>query len=144
MKKQSRILARSVIEICKDLPAEKHGEVIDAALAYLHAHHLSREVKMFPRILKAALEESTGTLSARMHSSSGKVEEKERAALLSALESSLKRKVDLTEHADQSLLGGALLEVGDERFDASLSGALREYAALLHAPLSLSSPPFFP
>lgn len=136
MKKQSRVIAEAVVDICKDLPPEKHGEVIDAALSYLHAHHLSREVKMFPRILKKVLEERTQTMSACLHSSSGQVDTKERDTVLGALETSLKRKMNLTDHADPTLLGGVLLEVGDERFDATLRGALRECALILSTPIS--------
>ena len=47
-----------------------------------------------------------------------------REDIVAAMERSLDRTTELSEHADPALLGGAVLTVGDERLDMSLRGAL--------------------
>jgi F-type H+-transporting ATPase subunit delta len=52
--------------------------------------------------------------------------------LIAALEKKLKVKVQLHQHTDPTLLGGAKLHVGDEVTDVSLLGRLQRLASHLH------------
>jgi F0F1-type ATP synthase delta subunit len=139
MKTNARIIARAIVEICKDLPAEKHAEVLDAALFVMHTRHLSREVKMFPRVLKQALEESAKTASGSLLTATGSLDDAEKEKIVTALEEALKRSVHLSLLGDASVLGGVLLSIGDERFDATLRGALEQCRTFLQAPISTPS-----
>ena len=48
------------------------------------------------------------------------------AAIAKYLQSKLGRSVEVTERADPSLIGGAILQYGDVQIDLSVRGALRD------------------
>lgn len=58
-------------------------------------------------------------------------EQKQR--LSQALEKRLDRRVELSVHADQSIIGGVVIEAGDEVIDASLRGRLNRLANTMGA-----------
>lgn len=118
------LAARTLVEHCAGRPPDEQAAACDAALHFLAQQELSpsalrgfliavrRELTMHPKIIPALLTTSTG------HAGAAK------ASILSALEKTMDATVDLTEHHDPTILGGALLAVGDDRLNTSLRGAL--------------------
>lgn len=123
MKITPQDIARALIETCKSLPEAEYPSVAEAALEMLRSRGLSRAVRTFPRLVRETLEHREGIVFAMLTTPSGD------AGLLTdvistALAAGLKKKVEMTQTADSTLLGGAKVTAGDERFDASLRGAL--------------------
>lgn len=115
-------VALSLVETCKSLPEERYPEAADAALEMLRRHGLSRALRTFPRMVREVLRKRERMVFGSLTVPNGGEEAATR--LLPVLEKALGRKVSLAGWSDPSLLGGALLQVGDDRFDASLRGAL--------------------
>ncbi len=124
MKATEQDIARAFIATVHSLPESDAAAACDAAIVALHTHGFGRSVRLFPRVVRDMLLKEEGMLSAQITTSTGDVGEM-RGGLVSALETSLQKKVTLEERKDPSLLGGALLQVGDERFDFSVRGILR-------------------
>jgi F0F1-type ATP synthase delta subunit len=78
---------------------------------------------MLPRLVREARGKHGKTVSIVLMTPTGDLGASRRA-MLEALEKLSGREAELEEQADPSLLGGAVLAYGDERFDASLRGAL--------------------
>lgn len=57
-----------------------------------------------------------------------------RDAIAHALGQALGRKFSLEEQTDASLIGGAILAIGNDHYDHSLRGALEQLRARLGAP----------
>ena len=53
--------------------------------------------------------------------------------LVSRLEARLSRKVNATQSTDAELIGGVVIQVGDEVMDSSVRGGLQSLAVALHA-----------
>ncbi|MEK7218955.1 MAG: F0F1 ATP synthase subunit delta [Patescibacteria group bacterium] len=123
MKATAEDIARWLIETVSSLPHAKHAEAADAAVAALHQYGLSAEVRSFPHTVRRMMEKG-GVVFAELVTPSG---DGEAAQLSSILESILKKNVTLARKADPGLLGGALLGIGDERFDASVRGSLNRF-----------------
>ncbi|MDD4318750.1 MAG: F0F1 ATP synthase subunit delta [Candidatus Peribacteraceae bacterium] len=115
--------ALAFLETCKSLPESEHAAVADAVTDILRRHGLGKHVRTFPRLVRDLLEKREGIVAARLVTVTGDAGAA-KEEILAALEHSLRKKVLLREDKDPSLLGGALLAVGDERFDASVRGAL--------------------
>jgi F-type H+-transporting ATPase subunit delta len=123
MKLTSSAVATALIETCKSLTESDYVEACDAAISLMAANGLGSELRVFPRAVAEALRREEKMISAHLHTPSGDTDGME-LALIMALQSALGGTVELVTEKDPSLLGGALLQVGDERFDASISGAL--------------------
>jgi F0F1-type ATP synthase delta subunit len=122
-------VALSLVETCKSLPEGEVVSAVDAAIELLHAHGLGKEVRTFPRTVRAVLQKKEGIVFARLVTPDSDRESAQRVT--DALAKGLDRSVDITQAVDSSLLGGALLEVGDERFDVSISGSLERMRSQL-------------
>ncbi|MFA6039182.1 MAG: F0F1 ATP synthase subunit delta [Candidatus Peribacteraceae bacterium] len=123
MKITAEDIARWLIETFTSLPQAQHAEAADAALDALRSHGLSREVRTFPHTVRRMLEKR-GMVFAEIVTPA---EDGGAGHIASAIEAAMKKKVSLTHKADPSLLGGALLSIGDERFDASVRGSLNRF-----------------
>jgi F-type H+-transporting ATPase subunit delta len=55
------------------------------------------------------------------------------ASLISKLEAKFSRKVTATQSIDETLIGGVVIQVGDEVMDASVRGGLEALAVTLKA-----------
>ncbi len=124
MKPTPQDIARALIETCQNLPQQEVSDAIDAALHLLHVYGLGKDMRTFSRTVKDVFAKEFGVTSATLLTHGGDASGTEQA-IIGALEKALGKSVDLNVTKDSSLLGGALLHVGDERFDASLRGALQ-------------------
>ncbi len=108
---------------------------IDSAFEMLKSQGLDKESAHLARDLQAEISLRAGTVNAVLITPSGHA-----GPLLekvkSVLEQKLNRPVGITERADKSLLGGAILEYGDERIDLSVRGALENARMHLTSPSS--------
>jgi F0F1-type ATP synthase delta subunit len=98
---------------------------IDAAYEMLNASGLEHEAARFAQDLRAELGSRGQTVHAVLITPSG-----DAGALAKTVQAALEKKlghpVEMTEKADTSLLGGAILEYGDTRLDVSVRGALND------------------
>ena len=74
--------------------------------------------------------EAEGTVEAEVRSAKPMSDE-QKAQLSKALEKRLGRKVNLTVHEDDTLLGGAIIRAGDLVIDGSAKGRLEKLASAL-------------
>lgn len=98
---------------------------IAAAFASLEENGLGGETSALTRDLRSELSVRSGSVVATLTTpkgDAGPAAEKIRAML----EKKLGKSVELTEKADTSLIGGAVLTFGDERIDLSVKGSLAE------------------
>jgi F0F1-type ATP synthase delta subunit len=96
---------------------------IEAAYETLAQNGLEHEASALAADMERELQSRHGAVTATLvtpSGSSGAFAESVKATL----EKKLGRSVKLTERADKNLLGGAILEFGDERIDLSVRGAL--------------------
>ncbi len=137
MKVTALSLARAFVDTAKTLPAEEHVALADAAAHLLAAHGLLKDARTFPALVARVWREQEGIVPVRIVTKTGDAGSVKKD-ILSIVESSLKRHCVLEERADPAILGGFLLSVGDERYDATLRGALHQLSARLTQPVSLS------
>ncbi|MFA6523429.1 MAG: F0F1 ATP synthase subunit delta [Candidatus Peribacteraceae bacterium] len=127
-------IARALIETCKSLPETEYPAVAEAALEMLRSRGLSRAVRTFPRLVRETLERRESIVFATLITPTGDAGTLT-DTIASALASGLKKKVEMTQAADRTLLGGAKVTAGDERFDASVRGALASLQSVLTSTL---------
>ncbi len=132
MKPTPQIIARALIETCQTLPESDIAAAVDAAIHLLFENGLSKDVRSFSRTVKDVFEREFSVAEATLLTTSGDASGSE-GSIVEALEKTLGKHVDLNVSKDASLLGGALLHVGDERFDATLRGALQKLQQHLSA-----------
>lgn len=124
MKKRDVIqVAEALVDTCRDLPDGRLAEAIDAALHLLERRGLSRAIRTFPRAVADVLRKKEGIIVASLTTPAGAGEH--HASIESALRAALGKKISLEEKKDSSILGGAFLSHGDERFDGSIRCALQ-------------------
>lgn len=103
---------------------------VDAAIAMLKQQGLEHQLPQLPKLLQQAAEERTGISSATLITPSGDAGSLATVAA-AALQQRFGRPITIVQKADPSLMGGAILQCGDERIDMSLKGALnRAHASI--------------
>lgn len=138
MKITASSLARAFAETAKTMGEEDIPALADAAAHLLISHGLFKEAHIFPRLVEREWLKQRGAVPVKILTA-GKDSAAFRKEIADAVERSLKRPVAVEEQTDPSLLGGVLLQVGDERYDATLRGALHQLSAALSAPIALPS-----
>ena len=139
MKFTVRSLAHAVIDLAETLPVAEHTKLFDAALHMLEQRGLSREIRSFPKLLKAEWHKKKKTVPASLVTPSGKAGTKAHG-IAAMLEKSLGKKIILEESAEPALIGGARLSFGDERLDLSIKTSLEQFETHVRSSLpSLSS-----
>jgi len=103
---------------------------VDAAIAELKKHDLPADPQKLMRAFDHALREKSQVVSAVLVTPSGDAGPLG-TAVTKMLETAFKRPVELTERADRTMIGGAVLLIGDERIDVSVRGALERAHLLL-------------
>ncbi len=111
--------------------------VVEAAIAELKKYGLEREFTKLPGLLSRVAEEKVGVVRAMLTTPSGNAGPL-RQKIVDVLQKKLGSPVELEEKADSSLIGGAVLQFGDERIDLSLKSALHDMEATLKAGASVS------
>ena len=114
-------LAHAFLGAVKDLPEADMAAATDAACAMVAKEGLG--LRAFTDEVARLLPQYDSTASAALSTVTGKAGA-DASALVKTLEKELNQPVELTEHANPALLGGAVLRVGDDRFDYSVRGAL--------------------
>ena len=127
------LTAQAVADVFYSSAGYDCEKLADAALEHLRSCGCTlADMRVFPRILARALRKKGVGLSAHLQTPSGQ-SGAQRERIARALERALGRKLSLEEKADSLLLGGAVLTYGDERYDYSLSGALKRLETQLTA-----------
>lgn len=139
MKTSVRSLARAVAEIAQSLPEQEWTALAEAAAHLLIAQGNARDAHAFARLVEREWLKLSGTLAVRITTLSGSdahiaqvVERIVRETLL--------RPCSVEQQADPSIIGGVRLQIGDERYDATLRGALNDLVSRLTAPIQVSQP----
>jgi len=119
------LVARTLVEHSTDHPQSDCAAACDVALQFLKSRGISagglRELRAAVRRELSRRQRLSSAVLRTPQGSSGAAHK----GIHSTLEQTLGTCVNLEEHADASLLGGALLSIGDERLDVSLRGSLQ-------------------
>jgi len=135
MKVTALAIARAFVESVKTLPEKEIPALADAAAALLGTHGLLKDSRTFPQLVERVWRTQKGMAAVRIETRTGDVGPLKQE-IKSIVESALKQPCDLEERADPSILGGLILKIDDERFDASLRGALTELSTRIIQPVS--------
>ncbi len=130
-------LARAFVDVAKTLPQDEIPALAEAAAHLLLQHGLLKAAHTFPRLVEREWFRSTGEVQIRITTMSGHAGTLKKD-IAQIVEQTLKRSCHIEEQTDASVLGGVLLQIGDERYDATLRGALRGLSTQLAAPIPLS------
>lgn len=137
MKMTAASIARAFAETAKTLPESEIPALAQAAAHLLVEHGLFKDAHIFPRLVAREWAKGDGAVQVRIVTT-GKDSAMFRKEVVQRVEQAFKRPCHVEEHVDPSLLGGVLLQVGDERYDATLRGALAEIASRLSEPIPVS------
>ncbi|MDD5751260.1 MAG: F0F1 ATP synthase subunit delta [Candidatus Peribacteraceae bacterium] len=135
MKVTALAIARAFVESAKSLPEQELSALADAAAALLGTHGLLKDSRTFPALVDRVWRTQEGIAAVTIETRTGDVGPMKKD-ILSIVEHALRRKCVLEERANPALLGGLILSVEDERFDASLRGALTTLSARITQPVS--------
>lgn len=128
------LTAQTLIEHVQRRSEREVCDACDATLEFLKRQGCSPAVlRAFRRVLQRELRRRTTSVAALLVTPGGK-SGAARLSLTSSLKRGLRSSVEFSEHADPSLLGGAVLTAGDERLDVSLRGALQDLSLHLCHP----------
>ena len=97
---------------------------VDAAAAQLEQNGMHADIRDLDRLLLHAAHERSGTVQLTITTPTGDIGAFAET-IAKAVEAKTGRRVDVRQKADPSLLGGAVVQFGDERIDFSLRGGLR-------------------
>ena len=122
-------IADAVVDLVATSTEEQIPAIIDVALAMLDAQGRRRDIRLFAGSVDRAIRRRGAVLSAVV-TSAAPVDAATREHLRSGLEKRMERTIDLGAEHDASLLGGAIVDCNDLRFDASVKTILRSF--LLH------------
>lgn len=100
---------------------------VDAAAAELEKHGMRDELQNMEKLFVRAVQEHTGAVPLTITTPDGNMGD-EAKKLADAIQEKTGRRVDLRQKADPSIKGGAVIQYGDERIDASVDGALKQAA----------------
>ncbi len=109
--------------------ADEAGQNLLAVLAGNDRLTLLPEIAAQYEVLKA---EAEGVLEATIVSAQT-MSDAQKAELMAALKARFGRDVEATVQVDESLIGGAVITVGDQVIDGSVKGRLQKMAAALTA-----------
>lgn len=121
-------VAELVLAVCGEQLGDEGGNLV-RLLAENKRLTLAPEIAAQFQALKAARE---GELNAHI-TSAYELSEAQMSGLLAALETKFGRKIKATQSTDAELIGGVVIQVGDEVMDASVRGGLETLAVTLKA-----------
>lgn len=137
MKLTAASLARAFVETARTLPGEHIPALAEAAAHLLVAEGLFKDAHIFPRLVSQAWLKSDGAVQVQITTAdAGSSSLKDEISHI--VSAALQRMCSVEELHDPSVLGGVLLQIGDERYDLTLRGALNDLSVRLAAPISLS------
>lgn len=138
-KANPRDIAQALFEISKVLPPADREVACDTAIKMMESAGV-HDLQGFPGRVLRALEAHDGILFASIGLAKGPLGA-DREKFTKALEKAFKRRVQLEEYIDPSLIGGLVLRVGDEFFDASVRGRIKSLTERLLQPLETAALP---
>ena len=124
------------------VPSERVAELIAAVCGdkldaegrnFLHVLAENKRFSVLPEITRLFEEMKTareGVLDARI-STAYELTADQLAALVAKLEAKMGKKVTASQSVDAALIGGVVIQVGDEVLDASVRGRINDLAATL-------------
>ncbi len=127
-------LALATLATARTIPKKDLPALADAAFRLLDRHGFSSQKMTFHRLVQRAVLREDIVLPLSIQTPSGSAG-KHAESIASFLRLSIGKPVEVRESADAHLLGGALLAYRDERFDASLRGAITSLHRHLSSPL---------
>ncbi len=125
MKISQNDIAQALVDVSMDMPEANFAAEIDTAIAMLKRTNPGKPLRSFPYILERMLYRKGQMFAAKLMTPTGHAGEQAQV-IQKILEDTLKRPVELEEIAVPDMIGGAVLRVGDERFDMSIKGALTQ------------------
>lgn len=137
MKISTAIVARAVVDTARMQPSEEHDALAQAAIEVLAAHGLLRESRKFLTLVERMWQKQEGIVPVKITTKNGDSGPMKKQ-LLQVMESALRRSCQMEEQADPGIIGGLLLTIGDERFDATVRSTLVDLASRLTQPIPLS------
>lgn len=121
-------VAELVLSVCGDVMGSDGANLVHL-LAENKRLGLVAEIAAQFQVLKAAQE---GELSAHV-TSAYELTPEQMAGLVGKLETKFGRKINATQSTDPELIGGVVVQVGDEVMDASVRGGLETLGVTLKA-----------
>jgi len=121
-------VAELMLSICGDALGEEGGNLVKLLIENKRLNLLPEIVALF-EVLKA---EQEGELTAHV-TTAFELTTDQLAGLVSRLEAKFGRKVTATQSVDADLIGGVVIQVGDEVMDSSVRGGLQNLAVTLKA-----------
>ena len=136
MKISVATVARAVVDTARMQPSQEYAALAQAAIEVLATHGLLRESRKFLTLVERTEHKQEGIVPVKITTKNGDSGPMKKE-LLRVMESALRRSCQLEEQADPSVIGGLLLTIGDERFDATIRSALMDLAEKLTAPIPI-------
>ncbi|KKW32571.1 MAG: ATP synthase subunit delta [Candidatus Uhrbacteria bacterium GW2011_GWA2_53_10] len=118
----AQILAPALADLSAKIHPSRFHEAARAAVELLAREGKRREIFLLPSELRRAIRRC-GPVSAVLETAMD-ISKEERDLIAQKLSEFAKRPVDMETAVNKSLIGGARLKAGDERFDASIKGSL--------------------
>ncbi len=137
MKITALAIARALVEVAKTLPESEAPALADAAADLLITNGLWKDSRTFPALVLSVWQKAEGIVPVRITTVNGDAGSL-KGDVVDAVQSVLKRRCTVEERADSSILGGVLLTVGDERYDATLRGSLSAVSERLSASIPVA------
>jgi F0F1-type ATP synthase delta subunit len=125
MRKNDQAVAEALVALASVVPPKELPAICDKALAILEESG-SRDLHSFVRTVKKALEKSGQVVFATLITPTGASSAERKKSIALMLEKRLQKPIVLIDQADPSLLGGARLKVGDDLYELTLAGELKE------------------
>lgn len=123
-KSSSHDIAQALVEMSRVIPKEDYAQACDSALKMLEQGG-TLDMHHFPGRVLHALQVNEGVVFATLGSPTGDIGD-QKAEVQSIIEKKTGKKVQLEQYKDPSLIGGAVLTIGDERYDVSIKGAIEQ------------------
>lgn len=123
MRVHAKDIAQALVSLVPSIAKSELPDAIDAALTLLRRHGLHRAVRTFPNLVARAWDEQHGVKHLELTVGFGDPEES-LDALAPTLDRLFSRRYVSAALADSSLIGGAVLRMGDDQIDASVRSIL--------------------
>lgn len=121
-------IAEVMLAVCGDKLGVEGGNLVKLLVENKRLSLLPEIVTLF-EVLKA---EQEGELTAHV-TSAFELSKDQLAGLVARLEAKFGRKITATQSVDTDLIGGVVIQVGDEVMDSSVRGGLQSLAVTLKA-----------
>jgi len=132
----AQCIARALVEMSRVLQPEEYAAACDAALQLAERSGCS-DLRSFPDHVLHALEQHQNILFVSISTPSGSLGS-QRDSLMKTLRAQSGKSIHLKEITSPSLLGGAVLQIGDELYDASIQGQMTHIVDSFLKPLAQS------